>query len=279
LNIGYAPSTSTYKYWRKQIAGENPEALRWLDNIRKEKWTQAYDGGCRWGHMTSNLAESMNSVFKNIRNQPITSLVQQTFYKCAELFGRRAKQAAAVVNSRQGYSEACQKRIVDALEKANTHIVTEFDRQRLTSSVKETEDPHEGRPIDHFALDLVQKSCNCGKFQALHLPCSHAIAACSKGRIPYQDYIHHVYTAASVYNVYENPFPVIPSKSLWPTYEGDRVVARSSLKRTEKGRPKKNRIRTEMDDFGKREWSCGLCNMPGHNSSNCPNAGGPSASH
>ncbi|KAK2375589.1 hypothetical protein QL285_076474 [Trifolium repens] len=221
----------------------------------------------------------MNSVFKNIRNQPITALVQATYYKCRELFGRRGEQSAAVVTSGQGYAEACQKTIVDALVNANTHIVTKFDGRHLTSSVKETEDPHEGRPMDHFAVDLVQKSCNCGKFQALHLPCSHAIAACSKARIPYQDYIHPVYKAASVYNVYENPFPVIPSKSLWPTYGGDKVVARSNLKRTKKGRPKKNRIRTEMDDFGKPERSCGLCKMPGHNSGNCPNAGGPSASH
>ncbi|KAK2373574.1 hypothetical protein QL285_074604 [Trifolium repens] len=133
--------------------------------------------------------------------------------------------------------------------------------------------------MDHFAVDLVQRSCNCGKFQALRLPCSHAIAACSKARIPYQDYIHPVYKAASVYNVYEKSFPVIPSKSLWPTYGGDKVVARSDLKRTKKGRPKKNRIRTKMDDFGKPDRLCGLCKMPGHNTDNCPNAGGPSTYH
>ncbi|KAK2380593.1 hypothetical protein QL285_068277 [Trifolium repens] len=80
-----------------------PEALSWFDNIRREKWTQAYDGGCRWGHMTSNLAEAMNSVFKDIRNQPITALVQATYYKCGELFGRRGEQSAAVVASGQGY--------------------------------------------------------------------------------------------------------------------------------------------------------------------------------
>jgi hypothetical protein len=133
--------------------------------------------------MTSNLAEAMNSVFKDIRNQPITALVQATYYKCGELFARRGRQSTAVVASGQGYAEACQKRIVDALTKSNTHIITHFDRQDFTFLVKETEGPHEGRPMNHFKVNLLQKSCDCGKFRALHLPCSHVIAACSKARI------------------------------------------------------------------------------------------------
>ncbi|KAK2414935.1 hypothetical protein QL285_037468 [Trifolium repens] len=172
----------------------------------------------------------MNSVFKDIRNQPITTLVQATYYKCGEIFARRGKQTAVVVASGQGYAEACHKRIVDALTKANTHRVTNFNRHDYTFSIKETEDPHEGRPMDYFKVNLVQKSCDCGKFRALHLPCSHAIAACSKARIPYQDYIDDVYKAASVYNVYVKLFPVIQSEGLWPTYGGDKVVARSDLK-------------------------------------------------
>jgi hypothetical protein len=62
----------------------------------------------------------------------------------------------------------------------------------------------------------------------------------SKARISYQDYIDDVYKATSVYNVYEKPFPVIQSESLWPTYEDDMVVTLSNIKRNKKGRPQKN---------------------------------------
>jgi hypothetical protein len=227
--------------------------------------------------MTTNLAESTNNVFKDIRSQPITALVQATYYKCGKLFGRRGHESAAVVTSGQGYAQACQKRILDALKKSNTHVVTNFDRRKLTFTVIETEDPNEGRPVDHFKVDLVQKSCDCGVFQALHLPCSHAIAACSKARIAYQDYIDDVYKASSVYNVYQISFPVVQSKSLWPTYRGPKLIPHGDLKRIKKGRPQKNRIPTEMDEFEKRERLCGLCRMPDHNYSNCPNVGGPSS--
>jgi hypothetical protein len=79
--------------------------------------------------MTSNLAESMNSVFKGILNEPISTLVQSTFYKCVEQFQRRGTQSATVLQSGQEYIEACQKRIADAMLMANTHRVSTFDRQ------------------------------------------------------------------------------------------------------------------------------------------------------
>ncbi|RYR13648.1 hypothetical protein Ahy_B04g070530 isoform C [Arachis hypogaea] len=45
----------------------------------------AFDGGYRWGHMTTNLVECINSVLKGARNLPITALVKATFYRLNEL--------------------------------------------------------------------------------------------------------------------------------------------------------------------------------------------------
>ena len=85
--------------------------------------------------MTSNLAESMNNVFKGIRNEPITTLVQSTL--SVELFQRRGAQSTAVLQSGQEYTEACQKRIADAMLMANTHRVATFDlKNKLSRSKK-----------------------------------------------------------------------------------------------------------------------------------------------
>ncbi|MCI79996.1 receptor-like protein kinase HSL1, partial [Trifolium medium] len=65
--------------------------------------------------MTSNLAEAMNSMFKDICGLPITALVQATYYKIAKLFAKRGKQLAAMLVSGQQYTEACQDRILDAV--------------------------------------------------------------------------------------------------------------------------------------------------------------------
>ena len=114
--------------------------------------------------MTSNLVESMNSVFKGIRKEPITSLVESTFYKCVDLFQRRATQSAAVLQSGQQFTEACQDRLTEEMEKANTHHVRTFDRQTQTFKVRETLNHNEGRPMGDFMVNLLEKWCDCGKF-------------------------------------------------------------------------------------------------------------------
>ncbi|PNY00319.1 receptor-like protein kinase HSL1 [Trifolium pratense] len=74
----------------------------------------------------------MNSVYKDICNLPITALVNATYYKYATLFERRAIAAASVLGSGQVYTEACQEKIADAMTKANSHVVSRFDRQRFS---------------------------------------------------------------------------------------------------------------------------------------------------
>jgi len=51
----------------------------WLDQIPLGKWTQRYDGGKRYGHMTTNLAEYMNYVLKGVCYLPILALIKITF--------------------------------------------------------------------------------------------------------------------------------------------------------------------------------------------------------
>ena len=79
MNAGYALIQPTFKYYRNEIHLSNPDAGRWIDNIPVEKWTRSYDNGQRWGHMITNLIESMNEVFKGIRNLPVTVLVKSTY--------------------------------------------------------------------------------------------------------------------------------------------------------------------------------------------------------
>ena len=52
-----------------------------LNQIPKSKWTQAYDEGKQYGHMTINLANCMNSVLKGAQALPITALANETFNK------------------------------------------------------------------------------------------------------------------------------------------------------------------------------------------------------
>ena len=46
------------------VTQDNPHDTAWLDQISREQCILAWDDGKRWGHMTTNLAESLNSVLK-----------------------------------------------------------------------------------------------------------------------------------------------------------------------------------------------------------------------
>jgi len=65
----------TFNYYRNEIARVDRQALAWVDKIPVEKWTQSHDDDRRWGHITSNLVESQNNVYKGIRGLPITAIV------------------------------------------------------------------------------------------------------------------------------------------------------------------------------------------------------------
>jgi len=46
------------------IRSEFSQAVSWIDQIPLEKWAQAFDGGKRFGHMTTNLAKCTNFVLR-----------------------------------------------------------------------------------------------------------------------------------------------------------------------------------------------------------------------
>ncbi|RYQ98643.1 hypothetical protein Ahy_B07g086410 isoform A [Arachis hypogaea] len=50
-----------------------------ITNVYENGYALAFDGGYRWGHMTTNLVECINSVLKGARNFPVTALVKAIF--------------------------------------------------------------------------------------------------------------------------------------------------------------------------------------------------------
>ena len=251
----------------------NGDALRWIDKIPVEKWTRAFDEGRRWGHMTTNLVESLNSVFKGTRNLPIIILVSATYYRMGMLFVERGAKWSAVLNSGQTFTERCVKVMKEETSKSATHQVSIFYYNNNTFSVKETINHGEGKPLGRYKVNLMEGWCDCGKFQAYRVPCSHVIAACS---VVCQDaflLLSDVYKVANLFGVYSTSFPVLPYDEYWPTYEGDQIFHNPVMRRNKKGRPVSTRITTEMDAYDKLERKCTLCRLPGHNRTRCPNVG------
>jgi len=253
-------------YYYNIVREENPGTTQWLDDIPGEKWTLAWDNGKRWGHMTTNLVDSINYVLKKTRNLPISSMVMATYTRCNKFFTDRGRQVEAMMVVGHVYSKVAAKALEDEQSKANTHTVFSFDRRNTIFLVEERQNPRKVQPPSRFAVRLDESWCDCGKFQKLHLPCSHVLVACKYAYHDFARYISHVYTLQQVFHVYERLFGEIINEEYWPAYTGQILCPSPDMKITSKGRPKSSQIRTDMDIREQHDQTkkCSYCQTPGH---------------
>ncbi|XP_072076712.1 uncharacterized protein [Arachis hypogaea] len=159
VNIGYSRTTKEYQMCYERLKERGEAYTNWLDRIPREQYALAFDGGYRWGHMTTNLVECINSVLKGARNLPVTALVKATFYRLNELFTRKRAEAEARISAGLVFSEMVTTKL-HANQRASGNIqVSCFDRENEVFEVREMPSGVE------YAVDLRHHRCDCGEFQ------------------------------------------------------------------------------------------------------------------
>ncbi|RYR66303.1 hypothetical protein Ahy_A03g012291 [Arachis hypogaea] len=76
-----------------------------VQGIIPVEYALTFDGGYQWGHITTNLVECINSVFKGTFNLLVTALVKEKFYKLNELFTKKRAEAEACINAGHVFSK------------------------------------------------------------------------------------------------------------------------------------------------------------------------------
>ncbi|KAL5134188.1 hypothetical protein HKD37_03G007395 [Glycine soja] len=269
----YTPCKHIFDQNLEKFHELSPAIATWIDRISKEKWTMAYDReGRRYGHMTTNLSECINKVLKDCRNIPITALVKSTYSRCRKYFVERGRQAQRQLNEGQVYCSKLVKELRKNQEQACTHIVRVYDIHSTRFEVEESFNPITQRGGQKWAVNLNDRHCQCGRYSALHYPCSHIIAACGYVSMNYYQYIDVVYTNEHILKAYSaqwwplgNEAAIPPSDDAW-TLIPDPTTIRA------KGRPKSTRIRNEMDwvEPSEHRTKCSRCGAEGHNRRRCP---------
>ena len=59
---------------------------QYLKDVPKKKWTLTFNGGYRYGAMTTNVSECFNGVLKGTRSLPIMEMVKYTWFKLNAYF-------------------------------------------------------------------------------------------------------------------------------------------------------------------------------------------------
>ena len=62
------------------------EAYKYIDNIPKEQWANAFVRGRRYDMLTQNIAECTNALLKEVREFPIAKQVEAIRAKLMEFF-------------------------------------------------------------------------------------------------------------------------------------------------------------------------------------------------
>ncbi|XP_025631056.1 uncharacterized protein [Arachis hypogaea] len=272
VNIGYSRTFREYELRFQRLRERGEAYTNWLSRIPREQYALAFDGGYRWGHMTTNLVECINSVLKGARNLPITALVKATFYRLNELFTRKRAEAEARINAGHVFSEIVTSKLhANQLASGNIQVRC-FDRQNEVFEVREMPSGVE------YAVDLRRHRCDCGEFQVDRIPCRHVFACCANQRLDWQVYVHDVYKMDQIRRVYRARFRPLGNPTTWPAYNGPRFVPNPFLRRVAKGRPRMTRFLNEMDTRMLRgPRRCRQCGAEGHSRSRCRQARGNNA--
>ncbi|KAH1198117.1 hypothetical protein GmHk_18G051746 [Glycine max] len=271
--LAYTPCKHVFDQNLEKFRQLSPAIARWIDRISKEKWSMAYDtSGRRYGHMTTNLSECVNKVLKDCRSIPITALVKSTYSRCRKYFVDRGRQAQRQLREGQVYCSKLVTELRKNQEQDCSHIVRVYDIHSTRFEVEETFNPITQRGGQKWAVNLNGHYCQCGRYSALHYPCSHIIAACGYVSMNYYQYIDVVYTNEHILKAYSaqwwplgNEATIPPSDEAW-TLIPDPTTIRA------KGRPKSTRIRNEMDwvEPSDHRQKCSRCGAEGHNRRRCP---------
>ncbi|KAK5834967.1 hypothetical protein PVK06_010649 [Gossypium arboreum] len=90
-----------------------------------------------------------------------------------------------------------------------------YSRHLETFRVAETISRRPGIPPRSYGVDLWNRRCDYKRFQILHYPCAHVVAAYAKMNLNVEQFIDDVYTLECTLCVWENEFPVLLDLFTW----------------------------------------------------------------
>nr|CCA27928.1 PREDICTED: hypothetical protein [Albugo laibachii Nc14] len=70
-NLGKAPTAIAHTKWADELAKLNKKAVDWMESVDTTKWAAAYSPCARFGTMTCNNDESVNSAPMTARQEPL----------------------------------------------------------------------------------------------------------------------------------------------------------------------------------------------------------------
>ena len=243
-------------YIRGRINGE--EAFHYLQACRTE-WANVFFPVPRYGILTSNSAESLNSSIEELRyGSYLYVFASFSFNLAPSIFSYHEefmKLASPLTRS------SLNKWFI-ALDHGKRREVTQIGPMMFGVSPQVTaKKPDKTIRI----VDLSEKKCSCGSFQEEQFPCLHAAGAIYVMNLNFLDFIDSKYTVETLRRVYDCFLTPIDIAQVFVDGRTQLVPVRGK-----RGRPRKRRFRSRGEGGeGIRKTKCGNCGQSGHYATTC----------
>ncbi|XP_065861014.1 uncharacterized protein [Euphorbia lathyris] len=241
------------------------EASYWVRSIDPRLWASAYFEGTRFGQLTANLVESLNTLIQEASGFPIIQMMEFIRRRLMTLFNDRRETSlqwtsTLVPSAHSQVSEAIESACACQVLKAND---AEFE-------VISDEGTH--------MVNICTRKCSCHGWQLRGLPCVHAVAALVSCRQNVFRFAESCFTVAHYRKAYSETIHPIPDKTLWGStcegsqisdYNDDEIINPPKSLVLPPGKPRKKRKHAEHSGCLKRTVRCSRCHQTGHFRTTC----------
>ncbi|KAL2933974.1 Antiviral helicase SKI2, partial [Bienertia sinuspersici] len=210
----------------------------------------------------SNRAETFNGYIIHARNKHLIYMLEDIR---AALMQRMVLKRTEM---EKNPFEICP-RVQDKLEKEKeeaAHCLT------LPSNVNQFQVNHR---MDSLVVDLQEKTCTCGKWDLIGIPCCHAVACIFWMHKNAEDFVSEWYKKDTYLKAYSGSISPCPGERHWPSVE---LPLDPPPIQIGPGRPRKNRRKHPTKNPKKKgkvtkhevEMKCSICKSKSHNKRKCP---------
>ena len=264
--IARASTQSAFDTAIQALQRDAPEVEEYISSIGYNTFAFMHFPYARFGHDTSNIVESTNSVWRDIRELPPLQLINGIYQWYIKTFYKRR---SLKITSGNSMLSNCAYRGYKSRESnaRSYHILVTSETSFLVTTAKGAE----------FLVNLPIRvtgellgSCSCKKYQDYLAPCSHAIACILYiGQDPFE-YFFMYYGWETSKLTYEQSIKLVTIQGLKVLRDEAGQLVLPPIKRAKRGRPKVARIRPIYQE-NKRIYICSVCHQSGHNRRLCPN--------
>ena len=239
------------------------EAENYIRSTGLERWCDAFwpEGLPRFQTYTSNIAECMNSIFKEPRQGSIITILRRIREWWTDKMAERRTQHAALPVG--GALPAIGLRIDGMVSKANLCTIVSLEGEG-ENAVYEIRRDGQGWVVKIGGVENLY-SCNCPVFARYGHPCQHVIRTLMHLSIDIKTgALPHCYSILGYRKLYRPA--LYPSRTPLGALQADGTLPPEVRKGV--GRKKKLRIRSKGEV---REITCRKCLQKGHNKRGCKN--------